>query len=88
MKPFHEEDPTDLVKLLNRDHVVFGSDHPHVARPDDRLEWANVQHGLSKEDLPKVMGGNMMDLLGITAKVEPEARTSWSGHEHESVAGM
>jgi predicted TIM-barrel fold metal-dependent hydrolase len=69
MHPFHEEDPRDLVKLLGADHVIFGSDFPHVEGLADPISWADELHGLSDDDLRKVMGGNMMDLLGLTAKV-------------------
>jgi predicted TIM-barrel fold metal-dependent hydrolase len=66
MHPFHEEDPRDLVKLLGADHVIFGSDFPHVEGLADPLSWADELHGLSDEDLRKVMGGNMIELLGLT----------------------
>ena len=65
--PFHEEDPRDLVHLLGPDHVVFGSDFPHVEGLADPVSWANELHGLPNEDLRRVMGGNMMDLMGLTA---------------------
>ncbi|MGA7419686.1 MAG: amidohydrolase family protein [Acidimicrobiales bacterium] len=67
MHPFHEEDPRDLVKLLGADHVIFGSDFPHIEGLADPLSWADELHGLPDEDLRKVMGGNMMDLMGLTA---------------------
>jgi predicted TIM-barrel fold metal-dependent hydrolase len=69
MHPFHEEDPRDLVKLLGADHVIFGSDFPHVEGLADPLSWADELHGLSDEDLRKVMGGNMIELLGLTVAV-------------------
>jgi predicted TIM-barrel fold metal-dependent hydrolase len=67
MHPFHEEDPRDLVQLLGADHVVFGSDFPHVEGLADPVSWAAELHGLPEEDLRLVMGGNMMELLGISA---------------------
>lgn len=69
MHPFHEEDPRELVKLLGADHVIFGSDYPHVEGLADPVSWADELHGLDDETLRKVMGGNMMDLLGIPAPV-------------------
>jgi predicted TIM-barrel fold metal-dependent hydrolase len=69
MHPFHEEDPRELVKLLGADHVIFGSDFPHVEGLADPLSWADELHGLSDEDLRKVMGGNMIELLGLTVAV-------------------
>ena len=65
MHPFHEEDPRELVKLLGADHVIFGSDYPHVEGLADPLSWADELHGLSDEDLRKVMGGNMVDLFKV-----------------------
>jgi predicted TIM-barrel fold metal-dependent hydrolase len=69
MHPFHEEDPRELVKLLGADHVIFGSDFPHVEGLADPLSWADELHGLPDEDLRKVMGGNMIELLGLTVSV-------------------
>jgi predicted TIM-barrel fold metal-dependent hydrolase len=69
MHPFHEEDPRELVKLLGADHVIFGSDFPHVEGLADPITWADELHGLSDEELRKVMGGNMIELLGVNAKV-------------------
>jgi predicted TIM-barrel fold metal-dependent hydrolase len=66
MHPFHEEDPRELVELLGADHVIFGSDFPHVEGIADPLSWADELHGLPDHDLRLVMGGNMMDLMGLT----------------------
>ncbi|HLN18213.1 MAG TPA: amidohydrolase family protein [Acidimicrobiales bacterium] len=67
MHPFHEEDPRDLVALLGADHVVFGSDFPHVEGLADPVAWAQELHGLPDEQLRLVMGGNMMELMGLAA---------------------
>lgn len=67
MHPFHEEDPRDLVKLLGADHVIFGSDYPHVEGLADPITYVDELQGLADEDVRKIMGGNMMDLIGITA---------------------
>lgn len=69
MHPFHEEDPRGLIDLLGADHVIFGSDFPHVEGLADPVGWAEELRGLDEETLKKVMGGNMMGLLGITAPV-------------------
>ena len=69
MHPFHEEDPRDLVKLLGADHVVFGSDFPHVEGLAEPLSYIDELTGLPDEDIQKIMGGNMMELLGLVAKV-------------------
>jgi predicted TIM-barrel fold metal-dependent hydrolase len=67
MHPFHEEDPRELVHLLGADHVIFGSDFPHIEGLADPLSWAAELHGLPEDELRLVMGGNMMQLLGISA---------------------
>jgi predicted TIM-barrel fold metal-dependent hydrolase len=69
MHPFHEEDPRRLVELLGADHVIFGSDFPHVEGLADPLSYLDELEGLSEEDLRKIMGGNMMGLLGIGERV-------------------
>jgi len=67
MHPFHEEDPRELVHLLGADRVIFGSDFPHIEGLADPLSWAAELHGLPEDELRLVMGGNMMQLLGISA---------------------
>jgi predicted TIM-barrel fold metal-dependent hydrolase len=69
MHPFHEEDPTELVALLGADHVIFGSDFPHVEGLADPVTYIDEISGLPEDDIRKVMGGNMIELLGIGAKV-------------------
>lgn len=65
MHPFHEEDPRGLVELLGADHVIFGSDFPHVEGLADPISYVDELEGLPQEDIEKIMGGNMMRLLGI-----------------------
>jgi predicted TIM-barrel fold metal-dependent hydrolase len=65
MHPFHEEDPRELIALLGADHVIFGSDFPHVEGLADPLSWMEEVEGLPDEDLRLVMGGNMIELLGL-----------------------
>jgi predicted TIM-barrel fold metal-dependent hydrolase len=69
MHPFHEEDPRDLIKLLGAEHVIFGSDFPHIEGLADPVSWAEEVSGLDDITLRRVMGGNMMDLLGLSAPV-------------------
>ena len=65
MHPFHEEDPRTLVGLLGADHVIFGSDFPHVEGLADPLSYVDELSGLPDEDVRKIMGGNLMELLGV-----------------------
>ena len=63
--PFHEEDPRGLVTLLGADHVIFGSDFPHVEGLANPLSYLDELTGVAEVDLHKIMGGNMMGLLKV-----------------------
>jgi predicted TIM-barrel fold metal-dependent hydrolase len=65
MHPFHEEDPRQLIELLGADHVIFGSDYPHIEGLAEPLSYADELTDLDPADLAKVMGGNMIGLLGV-----------------------
>jgi predicted TIM-barrel fold metal-dependent hydrolase len=67
MHPFHEENPTNLVRLLGADRVIFGSDYPHLEGLAEPLSWMDSVSGLSDDELRLVMGGNMLNLLDIAA---------------------
>jgi predicted TIM-barrel fold metal-dependent hydrolase len=67
--PFHEEDPVGLVKLVGADHVLFGSDYPHPEGMSDPISYVDELEGLSDGDVRKVMGGNLLGLMGLTASV-------------------
>lgn len=67
--PFHEEDPLGLIAAMGPDHVVFGSDYPHVEGMADPLSYVDELEGLPEDDVRKVMGGNMMGLLGLDVTV-------------------
>jgi predicted TIM-barrel fold metal-dependent hydrolase len=67
--PFHEEDPRDLIALLGAENVLFGSDYPHPEGLADPVGWASELSGLDGEVIRKVMGGNMIDLMGLPAPV-------------------
>jgi predicted TIM-barrel fold metal-dependent hydrolase len=69
MHPFHEEDPRGLVELLGADHVIFGSDYPHPEGMSDPLSYVDEIADLPAEDIARIMGGNMYQLMGVTAGV-------------------
>jgi predicted TIM-barrel fold metal-dependent hydrolase len=65
--PFHEENPVGLVKLLGADHVIFGSDYPHPEGMSDPISFVEELDGLPDEDVRRVMGANMVELLGLAS---------------------
>jgi predicted TIM-barrel fold metal-dependent hydrolase len=67
--PFHEEDPRGLVELLGADRVIFGSDYPHPEGMSDPLAYVEEISDLPPGDIERIMGGNMYELLGVTAGV-------------------
>lgn len=69
MHPFHEEDPKELVSLLGADHIIFGSDYPHVEGLSNPISYVDELQGLPEDDIRKIMGGNMIDLLGVKVPV-------------------
>lgn len=67
--PFHEEDPRDLIDLVGAGNVIFGSDYPHPEGLADPVSWAQELDGLDGDVVRKVMGGNMINLLGLASPV-------------------
>jgi predicted TIM-barrel fold metal-dependent hydrolase len=65
--PFHEDDPVGLVELLGPDNVLFGSDYPHPEGLRDPLSFVDDLEGLPKDQVAKVMGGNMSRLMNVAA---------------------
>ena len=63
--PFHEDDPTGLVKMLGADNVLFGSDYPHPEGMSDPISFVDSLAGLPREDIAKVMGGNLGRLMNV-----------------------
>jgi predicted TIM-barrel fold metal-dependent hydrolase len=65
--PFHEEDPVGLVKILGSNHVVFGSDYPHPEGLEHPISYVDQLEGLPRDDIARIMGGNLAGLLRIAA---------------------
>ena len=63
--PFHEEDIAGMVDLLGADRVLFGSDFPHPEGLADPLAYIDDLAGLPDEDVRRIMGGNLADLIGV-----------------------
>jgi predicted TIM-barrel fold metal-dependent hydrolase len=55
---------------IGADHVLFGSDYPHpegLAEPRSYAE--HLPAGLSDEDLRKIMGGNLAEIMKVDVPV-------------------
>jgi predicted TIM-barrel fold metal-dependent hydrolase len=65
--PFHEEDPVGLAEILGADRVVFGSDYPHPEGLADPVSWVDQLQGLPHDDIAKIMGGNIAEVLKVPA---------------------
>lgn len=69
--PFREDDPSNLIRTMGPDHVLFGSDYPHPEGMADPLSFVDsLTPILPEQDVAKIMGGNMGGLFGVemTAK--------------------
>jgi predicted TIM-barrel fold metal-dependent hydrolase len=66
---FHDRDPVELTRLVGADAAVFGSDFPHPEGQANPMDFADKLTGLPESDIHKVMGGNLDQLLGVTASV-------------------
>ena len=64
--PFHEENPVGLANLVGAENVLFGSDYPHPEGMSDPITFVDELDGLPKEDVAKIMGGNLASLMGVT----------------------
>jgi len=65
--PFHEEDPRGLVELVGADNVLFGSDYPHPEGLADPITFVDELEGLPRDQVEKIMGGNLARLMNIAA---------------------
>lgn len=66
VSPFHEDDIGGLIDAIGVDHVLFGSDYPHpegLAEPRSYVD--HLPAGLSDEDVAKIMGGNLSDIMRV-----------------------
>ncbi|GFG75225.1 amidohydrolase family protein [Mycobacterium botniense] len=66
ISPFWEDNFVDIVKMVGSDRVVFGSDWPHPEGLADPLTFVDELAGLSQDDVAKIMGGNMMQLMKVS----------------------
>jgi predicted TIM-barrel fold metal-dependent hydrolase len=70
VSPFHEDDIGSLIDAIGVDHVLFGSDFPHpegLASPRSYL--AHLPEHLSDDDVSRIMGGNLAEILRVPVAV-------------------
>jgi predicted TIM-barrel fold metal-dependent hydrolase len=65
--PFHEDDPMDIVRLIGADRVLFGSDYPHPEGLAEPVAYVDRLEGLSRDEIARIMGGNLADILKLAA---------------------
>jgi predicted TIM-barrel fold metal-dependent hydrolase len=66
VSPFHEDDIEALIDTIGADHVLFGSDFPHpegLASPRSYVD--HLPPGLSDDDMARIMGGNLAEILRV-----------------------
>jgi predicted TIM-barrel fold metal-dependent hydrolase len=54
-----------LIELIGADRVVFGSDYPHIEGMSEPLSYVKDLDGLPHEDVAKVMGGNLAEVMKV-----------------------
>jgi predicted TIM-barrel fold metal-dependent hydrolase len=67
--PFWEEDFTDIVKTMGADRCAFGSDWPHPEGLQDPITYVDDLAGLPDDEIAKIMGGNLMELMKVGTPV-------------------
>jgi predicted TIM-barrel fold metal-dependent hydrolase len=63
VSPFFEDDILELIGLVGADHVVFGSDWPHVEGLSDPASFEKDLTGVAASDVKKIMHDNGRDLV-------------------------
>ncbi len=76
VSPFWEDRFPEILKLVGADRVVFGSDWPHPEGLSDPISFVDELTDLSQEDVAKIMGGNMMELMKVSAPASKKPVTA------------
>ena len=67
--PFWEENFAEIVETMGADRCAFGSDWPHPEGLKDPITYVDDLKDLPDEDVAKIMGGNLMELMKVKAPV-------------------
>jgi predicted TIM-barrel fold metal-dependent hydrolase len=65
VSPFFEDDIPGLVELIGTDHVLFGSDYPHVEGLAEPTDYVFDLKGLDDLQIRMIMRDNFRNLLGL-----------------------
>ena len=65
MNPFWEDDVHEVVDLMGADHVIFGSDWPHIEGLPTPLDFLGEVEDLSDDDRRLVMRDNARGLTEL-----------------------
>ena len=58
MNPFWEDNVYEVIELMGSDHVIFGSDWPHIEGMPTPLDYLEEVEDLNHDDLQLVMRDN------------------------------
>ena len=62
MNPFWEDDIYEVIEFMGADHVIFGSDWPHIEGMPTPLDYLEEVEDLNSDDLKLVMRDNTRHL--------------------------
>ena len=71
VSPFWEDDFQSIVDVMGAGRIVFGSDWPHPEGLKDPITFVDDLKALPDEDIAKIMGGNMMELMKVSGHALP-----------------
>ena len=68
VNPFWEDELDRLVEIMGPERLLFGSDYPHPEGLADPVGYADdLPEGMARDDVARIMGGNLAELLGVAA---------------------
>jgi predicted TIM-barrel fold metal-dependent hydrolase len=59
MNPFWEDDVNEVVELMGADHVIFGSDWPHIEGLPRPLDYLTDVEGFDEDDRRRILRDNV-----------------------------
>jgi predicted TIM-barrel fold metal-dependent hydrolase len=62
INPFWEDDVNEVVELMGADHVIFGSDWPHIEGLEEPLDYVKELKGFDADDTRRILLENATGL--------------------------